>query len=185
MDMSSFAQANRTFQLYTRYDVAIVICLICFAFLVSPAKADYKFVTGNPVAVQQKLEGDLQSGRLDRTNLDPNVVQAIQQNGPFSPSPQWLNQLGPLAQVCLLFGVKSDNQRTLALRTVHQNGCGDWLITMIALPETVRGISFKAKLTDPTQCGPPVFLPVPPPPGSSASFYIPPQLTCTPVGAIH
>jgi hypothetical protein len=111
--------------------------------------------------------------------LDQGLVQLIKQQAPFAPSGPQVNQLGSLAQVCLLFGVKSPNSRSLAIRTIHQHGCGDWLITSVEVPEVVRSIAFKAIVGDSNNCGAPAFLPPPPAPNSSASFYIPPQFNCT------
>ncbi|MGC2081583.1 MAG: hypothetical protein WA728_37305, partial [Xanthobacteraceae bacterium] len=59
----------------------------------------YKYVTGDPIAVQQRLISDLQSGHPDPTNLDPSVLQAIQQGGFFAPTTQ---RLKPLKQAKLV-----------------------------------------------------------------------------------
>lgn len=165
--------------------VCSALCAIYIALGISSVHAQYRYVTGDPIAVQEKLVSDLQAGRLDRTNLDQSVNQAIQQQAPFSPNGPQLNQLGGMSKVCLLFGVKSTNARNLAIRTVHQRGCGDWLIASSEVPEVVRSIAFRAIMGDPNNCGAPTFLPPPPAPSSSASFYIPPQLTCTNVRSLQ
>ena len=144
----------------------------------SAAVADYRYISDDPIITHERLISDLGSGQLDRQNLSPEFLVALQQGGPFTPTRSRLAGLGPLRQVCMLFGLKSKMQRTISLRTIHDQGCGEWLITISEQPEIIRGISFKDKIGDNKKCGAPTFLPMPPAPGSADSFYIPPQLTC-------
>jgi hypothetical protein len=143
------------------------------------ARADYRYVSGDPLAVQRSLIRDIQTQRLDTRNLDPRAVQGIYQGGPMSPRPDVLNALGPLAQVCLVFGIQYPNGRKLVFRTVHQNGCGDWVVTMSTNPEFVQGLTMlpRPKAKGPEECGPPAVLPLVP--SGNETVMPPPKIDCT------
>jgi hypothetical protein len=162
-----------------------VACVVGYlTYSVEDSRAEYRYITGDPVAAQLKIINDIQSNHLDTSNLDDKVVRAIQQNSPFSPNADKLVKLGEVKQICLLFGVKTNNNRTIALRTVHVNGCGDWLIAIGVSPETINGITFMALMRNPDSCGAPAFLPVPPA-SDDSSFYIPPKIDCKNVDGLH
>jgi hypothetical protein len=163
---------------------------IATAFLVSliygseESVAQYKYVSGDPVRAQLNFVNDLQADKLDTSNLDSQVVTEIQQRSQFAPNPDQLNILGPVKQVCLLFGTKGNSKHTLAFRTVHPNGCGDWIVTIKDVPETIIAVGFKAKTPDPNKCGAPTFVPLPPQ-NNDTSFYIPLKMDCTDVSNLR
>jgi hypothetical protein len=103
----------------------------------------------------------------------------------MSPSFGLLNALGPLSQICLPFTVQYANGRELSFRTVHQNGCGDWVVTVSINPEFVRSLVLlpRPKAPPPEECGAPAVLPMPPA-GGGKSFMLPSKVDCNTIGAV-
>jgi hypothetical protein len=164
-----------------RFATAFLVSLI---YSSGECVAQYKYISEDPVRTQLNFVDDLQSNKLDTSNLDSQVVTEIQQRSQFAPNPDQLNNLGPVKQVCLLFGTKSNSKHTLAFRTVHPNGCGDWIVTIKDVPETIIAVGFKAKTPDPNKCGAPTFVPLPPQ-NNDTSFYIPLKMDCSDVSNLR
>jgi hypothetical protein len=148
-------------------------------FWLSCARADYKFITENPFEAQERLFDDIRAGRLDTAQVAPQVVEATTKESIFAATPAKLNKLGSISQICLFFAIRYPASRALSFRTVHQNGCGDWVITTATSPETVTGIvlvpvGFAPGRTD--TCGPPGV--IPPAPAGGEHFVLPNNVKC-------
>jgi len=150
--------------------------LIAVLLCVSSARADYRYVTGDPVATHTRIIRDIQAGRLDPRNLDPGVLQGIYYGGPGSPRPDVLHFLGPLTDVCMSFAFRYPNGRKIVFRTVHSNGYGDWVVLVGENPEIVYGLTmFPLPRGAGTQGGgAPAILPPVPSPGPNGQGRGPP-----------
>ncbi len=149
------------------------IFALSIVFMCSSARADYKFVTENPYEALKRFNEDVRLAKVAKTSLGPHVIDAITNDSPFSATPAKLNRLGPITQICLVTGFKYPTSRALALRTLHEKGCGDWVITSEILRETLIGIvlipvEFEKGRTD--FCGAPGIIPPVPIGGESFSF---------------
>lgn len=158
-----------------------ILCLVGLVALLGfgSARADYRFITGNPFEAQKRLFEDIRSGHLDVKSVGPNVIQAVRSESIFSATPAKLDKLGPISRICLFFGLKYPTSRALSLRTFHPNGCGDWVITTDVSPETLTGVVLVSVklLPDKTDaCGPPGIIP-PVPPGGEG-FMLPDSIKC-------
>jgi hypothetical protein len=144
----------------------------------SDSLAEYRYISNDPYTVQRDLIRDLQSQRLDVRNIDRRTIEGINQRFFGSPTPELLNALGPLAQICLSFAVQYPNGRRFSFRTVHQNGCGDWVVTVTVSPELVQGLAFlpMPKQPNTNECGPPAVLPLAPAGGES--YILPSRVEC-------
>jgi hypothetical protein len=142
--------------------------LLIFSFLAFfsslSAFAEYKFFQDNPYQVQLRLYKDILAGHVDQSNLGPYVKEAIAGHSPNAVTPATLNKLGEISDICLLFGKKSQTTRFLSIRTMHKNGCGDWVISAQTSPELLTSLvliplSHSPGRTD--ACGPPAIVPLP------------------------
>ena len=76
--------------------VSFVLSSVTCCFWIGSVRAEYKYVSGDPVVVQQKFVEDLEAGHLDTSNLDSSVLNSITQGAAYSVSSGKINQLGPL-----------------------------------------------------------------------------------------
>jgi hypothetical protein len=170
--------------LYSRLFMAIQASSLVWAINANDLHAEYNYISADPYAVHRKLVVDIESQQVDRSNLSEKAEQAIRVETPFSATPARLRQIGSLKEVCLTLAFRYQNGRKLIFRTLHQNGCGDWVIAASAVPEVVQYIIFAPRpmaREETKTCGPPVILP---PPNSSESVLLPPRVTCADVDTV-
>jgi hypothetical protein len=163
------------------------------------AGADYRYISGDPIATHASIVRDIQAERLDPRNLDPRVIQGIYQGGPMSPRPDVLYDLGPLEKICMSFAIAFPNGRKIVFRTIHSNGYGDWVVLVSENPEIVHGLTMLplprgsgSQGGGPPGVVPPVPMPggggpqgggppavLPPVPMGDQSIFLPQRLDCT------
>jgi hypothetical protein len=157
-----------------------LFCFLLTAFgWIQESFADYKFLSGNPFEVQRRLIADIRAGGVDASMVDPAVVDSTTKDSFFAATPARLAQLGQLSKVCLMFGVKYPASRALVFRTIHENGCGDWVITTKETPEVLSAIILIPTKLLPGKldtCGPPGV--VPPVPAGGDNFLLPNDFRC-------
>jgi hypothetical protein len=156
-----------------------LVLLVATALWTPVARADYRYISGDPIATHASIIRDIQAQRLDPRNLDPRVIQGIYQGGTMSPRPDVLYYLGPLEKTCMSFAIRFPNGRKIVFRTVHRNGYADWVVLVSDNPEIVYGFTMLPvpKGNGAAGGGAPAVLP--PVPMGDRSIMLPQRLDCT------
>jgi hypothetical protein len=153
--------------------------------IASDLHAQYSYISDDPYVAHRKLVIDIQSSNVDSSNFGPAATRAVTQESIFSATPRRLQQLGSLNKICFTFALKYENGRRFILRTLHENGCADWVIIVSAKPEVVETIVMiprQMPIGQTDVCGPPAVLP--PDPSATDFVILPPRITCADVDAV-
>jgi hypothetical protein len=177
MDMNAMSER------WPQTKVSLLFYWVCatLSLNLNIARADYRFISGNPYEAQWRLFEDIRSNRVDRSALGTQALDAMTRESPYATTPSKLNELGNISKICLYFGVRNQSEQSVVLRTVHANGCGDWVITSGRTPETVSSMAMvpvKQQTGQPNNCGPPGVLPLPPNSRDNQHFILPPKVSC-------